>query len=61
MNWEIFNTEGNLFFPGQLDKDGNKIFRDAYTGDNQNSLGILFYQGNKKAFFAGDMNNVKKM
>ena len=43
MNWEIFNTEGNLFFPGQLDKDGNKIFRDTYTGDNQNSLGILLY------------------
>ena len=60
MNWEIFDTEGNIFITGQNGKDGKKVYRDTYTGDNQNSLGLLLYQGDKKAFFAGDMNNSKK-
>ena len=56
MNWEIFDIEGNLFITGQ-----NKLPRyRAYT-ENQNSLGILLFQGEKKAFFAGDMNNHKKI
>ena len=60
INWEIFDTEGNLFVTGQNIKDGKKVTRDIYAGENENSLGILLFQGNKKAFFAGDMGNIKK-
>ena len=59
LNWEIFNSEGNLFIP-ENNKSEKKIYRDIYTGENQNSLGVLLFQGNKKAFFSGDMNNLKK-
>ena len=38
----------------------SKTERDKYKGENDNSLGVLLFQGNKKAFFAGDMNNHKK-
>ena len=61
MNWEIFDTEGNIFITGQNNKDGKKVYRDIYEDDNQNSLGILLFQGDKKAFFSGDMNILKKM
>ena len=60
LNWEIFDTEGNLFVTGKNIKDGKKTTRGIYSTDNENSLGILLFQGNKKAFFAGDMGNVKK-
>ena len=60
MNWEIFDTEGNLFITGKNEKDGKKVYRDIYEGENENSLGILLIQGNKKAFFSGDMNNIEK-
>ena len=59
MNWEIFDTEGNLFITEETKKE-KKIYRDIYTNENQNSLGVLLTQGNKKAFFSGDMNNIKK-
>ena len=60
MNWEIFDVNGDLFIPG-LNEEGNKIIqRDIYEGENHNSLGVLLLQGNKKAFFSGDMNNIKK-
>ena len=59
MNWEIFDSKGNLFVPGN-DKNKKKIYRDIYTNENQNSLGVLLTQGNKKAFFSGDMNNIIK-
>ena len=55
MNWEIFDSEGDLFITGQ-----NKAQRLYSYTENQNSLGILLFQGNRKAFFAGDMNNYKK-
>ena len=58
MNWEIFDSEGNIFIP--LENKVNKKFRDIYKGENQNSLGVLLTQGNKKAFFSGDMNNIGK-
>ena len=59
MGWEIFDSEGNLFITGKNNSE-KKIYRDIYTGENQNSMGVLLTQGNKKAFFSGDMNNVKK-
>ena len=59
MNWEIFDSEGNLFITGK--KNGEKkVYRDIYTNENQNSLGVLLKQGAKKAFFSGDMNNIQK-
>ena len=60
MNWEIFAIDGDLFVTGQNIKDGKKVSRDIYAGENENSLGILLFQGNKKAFFAGDKGNIKK-
>ena len=50
MNWEIYDTDGNLFITGQNIKDGKKVFREIYHGENANSLGILLFQGNKKEF-----------
>lgn len=44
INWEI-----------QYDENENRIINE---GENENSLGILLTQGNKKAFFAGDINNL---
>ena len=40
--------------------NGKKTCRDIYADDNQNSLGILLFQGDNKAFFSGDMNNIEK-
>lgn len=39
----------------QYDENGNKL---VVSGENENSLGVLLTQGNKKAFFAGDINNL---
>ena len=55
MNWQIFDIEGNLYITGK-----STLQRDIYSGENQNSLGVLLFQGNKKAFFSGDINNTKK-
>lgn len=44
INWEI-----------QYDEQGNRIITE---GENENSLGVLVTQGNKKAFLAGDINNL---
>ena len=60
MNWEIFDTEGNLFITGKNIINEEKVYRDIYTGENQNSLGILLFQGDNKAFFSGDINNIEK-
>ena len=61
MNWEIFDSEGNLFIIGKnADKLGKKLYRQIISDDNEQSLGILFTQGKRKAFFSGDMNNNKK-
>ena len=35
--------------------NGKKTCRDIYADDNQNSLGILLFQGDNKVFFSGDM------
>ena len=60
MNWEIFDENGNFFIPGINNENKKKVYRDIYNEENCNSLGILLKQGNKKAFFAGDMNNIPK-
>ena len=54
---ENYDTEGNLFITGQNNKEGEKVYRQIFKGDNDNSLGIFLIQGDKKAFFGGDMNN----
>ena len=59
LNWEIYDSEGNLFVTGE-NKNEKKIYRDIYTGENQNSLCVLLTQGNKKVILSGDMNNIKK-
>lgn len=53
-NWEIFDEDGNLYIPG-VTTDKKK---EIVANENNNSLGILLTQGSKKAFFAGDMNNL---
>ena len=60
LNYQIFDSKGNLFVPGENVNDENKCYRAKYKDENDNSLGILLFQGNKKAFFAGDINNKKK-
>ena len=60
MNWEIFDADGNLFEQTFYNDDNIIVHRDIYEGENSNSLGVLLFQGNKKAFFSGDMNNIPK-
>jgi len=66
-NWELFDKNGNQIY---VRKIGNKweykttketiSTRETITNENNNSLGLLLTQGNKKAFFAGDINNSEK-
>lgn len=68
-NWEIFDTEGNVI---SIDDENRKIIKNGVSynitkenynrekctsGENGHSLGILLTQGNKRGFFAGDINN----
>lgn len=52
-NWEIFNTEGDIWNIEQGIQNREKV-----TWENNNSLGLLLTQGKKKAFFSGDINNL---
>ena len=45
----------------QNSKDEKKLPRAKYSTENQNSIGILLFQGDKKALFAGDMNDLGKI
>ncbi|MBQ9658559.1 MAG: hypothetical protein IJV31_07320, partial [Clostridia bacterium] len=49
-NWEIFDEEGNLYTIGKT--------KESVNNENNNSMAFLLIQGNKKAFFSGDMNNL---
>ena len=60
MNWEIFDANGNLFIQTITNDENQITYRDIYDNENSNSLGVLLIQGNKKAFFSGDMNNIPK-
>ncbi len=53
-NWEMFDEKGNQYITGVTMDATREIDKD----ENNNSLGFLLKQGNKKAFFAGDMNNL---
>lgn len=52
-NWEMFNEEGNQYITGVTTNTTREIDSD----ENNNSIAFLLTQGNKKAFFSGDMNN----
>ena len=60
VNWEIFDKNGNIFIPIITKDENDIIYRDEYGGENCNSIGVLLTQGNKRAFFSGDMNNIPK-
>ena len=34
MNWQIFDSEGNLFVPGKNIINGKKVYRDIYGEEN---------------------------
>jgi hypothetical protein len=51
MNWEIFDTTGNLFIPSITKEENDVIYRDILDLENCNSLGVLLIQGNKKSIF----------
>ncbi len=53
-NWEMFDDYGNQFITGVTSNTRREIDAD----ENNNSITFLLKQGNKKAFFAGDMNNL---
>ena len=55
LNWEFFNKDGAIWNYGD---DANN--REIVKYENNNSLGVLLIQGNKKAFFSGDINNYDK-
>ena len=67
-NWEVFDANGNQLFIKQSSnneweyqtKNGVSSSREIVESDNNNSLGLLLIQGNKKAFFSGDINNLDK-
>lgn len=53
-NWEMFDEEGNQYITGVT----NGATREIDENENNNSIAFLLTQGNKRAFFAGDMNNL---
>ena len=57
MNWLIFGIQ---FVKEKNIINGKKVYKDIYTGKNKNYLGILLFQGDKKAFFSGYINYFKK-
>ena len=72
-NWEMFDENGEQLYTsdengGQyitstgetLTSTGEPLTREIVSNENNNSLAILLTQGNKKALFSGDMNNLDK-
>ncbi len=55
-NWEMFSEDGKQYITGVTTEKS----REIVTDENNNSIGLLLTQGNKKAFFSGDMNNLDK-
>lgn len=55
-NWEMFDENGQQYITGKTTNTTKEMVND----DNNNSIAILLTQGEKKAFFAGDMNNNDK-
>ena len=56
LNWEMFDETGNQYITGKT----TDTTKEIVTNENNNSIGLLLTQGNKKAFFAGDINNLDK-
>ena len=55
-NWEMFTEEGKQYTTGiTTDKT-----REIDANENNNTITFLLTQGNKKAFFSGDLNNLDK-
>lgn len=55
-NWEMFDTNGNQYITGVT----TNATKETVQNENNNTITLLLTQGNKKAFFAGDMNNLDK-
>ena len=55
LNWQLFDTNGNQYITGVT----TNTTREK-KGENNNSIVALLTQGNKKALFTGDLNNLDK-
>ena len=55
LNWQLFDTNGNQYITGVTTDTTREV-----KGENNNSLVALLTQGNKKALFTGDLNNLDK-
>lgn len=53
-NWEIFDATGKQYITGVT----TNATKETVPNENNNSIAFLLKQGNKKAFFSGDMNNL---
>ena len=53
INWQMYYDDGTEYKSGE---EPSKT-RLKISNENSNSLGVLLTQGNKKAFFGGDLNN----
>ena len=53
LNWQLFDTNGNQYITGVTTNTTREAKRE-----NNNSLVALLTQGNKKALFTGDLNNL---
>lgn len=53
-NWEMFDETGKQYIAGVT----TDTTREIVSNENNNSIALLLTQGNKKAFFSGDMNNL---
>ena len=61
INWELFNDEGKQIYTdsnGFKTVDGKATTRESVSNENNNTIGLLIKQGNKKAFLSGDINNL---
>ena len=56
-NWELFCEDGTQYITGETKDKKREV---TSLNENNNSLALLLTQGNKKAFFSGDMNNLDK-
>lgn len=58
INWEMFYNDGTKYKSGTKPiYETNGKQRLKTKGENSNSIGLLLIQGNKRAFFGGDLNN----
>ena len=53
LNWQLYDTNGNQYITGVTTDTTREV-----KGENNNSIVALLTQGNKKALFTGDLNNL---